>query len=80
MSIAERNQYSHSVPLTISYPDWLIFSCENLILLKKKETKSIKTQIFFAEKQQKYAKKVYINLKWYSLLDQVTRDATCSKL
>ena len=55
-------------PIPVS--DWLIFFCGNLILHQKirkndTEMKMIKTH-FFDEKQHKYTKKVYVNIKSHS--------------
>ena len=75
--IADSSTGNFLSPISVS--DWLIFCCSNSrIHPKGNEDENSKT--IFDEKQQNYAKKVFVIVKWHSLLSTRLNEPWCNML
>ena len=81
--LPKSSEIVHAVPqqiLATNYSFWLVNKLSRKIHNSSKKVMKIDKNKFFDEKQQENSQKVYINIKWYTLLRNRPTDPWCDML
>ena len=83
LMLPKSSEIVHAVPqqiLATNYSFWLVNKLLRKIHNSSKKVMKIDKNKFFDEKQQENSQKVYINIKWYTLLRNRPTDPWCDML